>query len=370
MASIQKRPNGKWRARYRDPDGKEHARHFRFKTRSKEAEAAGELTAQEWLDQETAKLVTGTWVAPKTAKTTVDEWCHAWMDGYSSRRPRTVLQARSHIGHITKQFGTRQLSSIRPSEIKAWVAKLKTDGLADSTIYAIHSRFRQILADAVHDGLIPRSPISRRTAPKTGTQRPYVATTAQVWALYDAMPEGLRPVVLLAAFAGLRLREIAALRVEDVDFMRGIITPTIQYPDDPLKTEMSRTPIPIPQSLTLELNKIPTAWASTTLVVSAIGRPATPTMIDKAFRAAREAVEGLPEGFRLHDLRHYYASLLIAAGLDVKVVQARLRHTSAKTTLDVYGHLWPDRDESARAAIEAVFSARADSLRTRAATSQ
>ncbi len=58
------------------------------------------------------------------------------------------------------------------------------------------------------------------------------------------------------------------------------------------------------------------------------------------------------------------ASLLIASGGDVKVVQARLRHASAKTTLDVYGHLWPDSDESTRTAIGAVLVARADFLRT------
>ena len=75
------------------------------------------------------------------------------------------------------------------------------------------------------------------------------------------------------------------------------------------------------------------------------------------------AVAGLPDGFRYHDLRHYLASLLIAEGSDVKTVQARLRHASAKTTLDT-GHLWPDRDEFTRAAIETVYSARADSVRT------
>lgn len=64
-------------------------------------------------------------------------------------------------------------------------------------------------------------------------------------------------------------------------------------------------------------------------------------------------VDGLPAGFRFHDLRHYLASLLIASGADVKVVQARLRHASAKTTLDTYGHLWPDADESTRAAVGA-----------------
>jgi integrase len=70
-------------------------------------------------------------------------------------------------------------------------------------------------------------------------------------------------------------------------------------------------------------------------------------------RDARDGIDGLPGGFRFRDLRHYFASLLIASGLDVKTVQARLRHASAKTTLDIYGHLWPDTDESSRAAVYA-----------------
>ena len=66
--------------------------------------------------------------------------------------------------------------------------------------------------------------------------------------------------------------------------------------------------------------------------------------------------------YRDNDLRHYYASLLISSGLDVKVVQARLRHASAKTTLDTYGHLWPDSDETTRAAISGVMTTRSQSL--------
>ena len=93
---------------------------------------------------------------------------------------------------------------------------------------------------------------------------------------------------------------------------------------------------------------------------------ASPWALERSIRAARGKVDGLPPGFRYHDLRHYFASQLIASGADVKTVQARLRHASAKTTLDTYGHLWPDRDESTRAAVEAVFVARnpADSVRT------
>lgn len=100
------------------------------------------------------------------------------------------------------------------------------------------------------------------------------------------------------------------------------------------------------------------------VVADQYGRPVGPWAIERAIRAHRREVDGLPEGFRFHDLRHYFASMLIASGLDVKVVQARLQHASAKTTLDTYGHLWPDTDDSTRAAIEVVMAARADYLRT------
>jgi integrase len=75
---------------------------------------------------------------------------------------------------------------------------------------------------------------------------------------------------------------------------------------------------------------------------------------------AAEAQES-PEGFSFYDLRHYLASLLIAWGADIKTVQARMRHATARTTLDTYGHLWPDADESTRTTIGAVIAERMDS---------
>lgn len=247
--------------------------------------------------------------------------------------------------------------------MRAWTVLL-SEKYAVSTVYAIYQRFAQIMSDAVHDNIIPRSPCSRRTAPPRPLQRPYVATTEQVWGLYDAFPERLRPAVLLGAFAGLRVSEAAALRVGDVDFMRGVITPEIQYPAEPLKTDLSRTPIPIPSDLSLMLSAAVQASGADTLVTTEDGRPGTPWAIERAMRNVRSQVEGLPEGFRFHDLRHYYASALIRAGLDIKVVQARMRHGNATTTLSVYGHLRPDADDSARAAVAAVMGTRADYLRT------
>ncbi len=353
MASITKRSDGVWRARYRDETGKEHTRHFPRK-----------VDGQRWLAEITTSVVTGAYVDPKTAKTTVRQWCDAWLVGYATRRASTVSQARVHIKLIVKAFGPMTLSAVRPSHVKSWTAQLKAEGRAPSYVYALHRRLSQVMSDAVHDGILARNPCTRRTSPPGGSQRPYVATTEQIWALYDAMPDELRVSILLGAFAGLRLAEAAALRVDDVDFMRGIVSPAIQWPAEPLKTETSRTPVPIPQELALMLSAAVAAGDGTTILRNEWGQPAAPWVIQRAMRSVRTKVPELPTGFRFQDLRHYYASLLIASGLDVKVVQARMRHSSANTTLNTYGHLWPDRDESARAAIGTVIAARAEFLRT------
>jgi integrase len=89
---------------------------------------------------------------------------------------------------------------------------------------------------------------------------------------------------------------------------------------------------------------------------------APPWSIERAMRDVRRKVDGLPEKFCFHDLRHYLASLLIFSGADIKMVQARMRHASACTTLDTYSHLWPDADESTRSAIGAVITDRMDSF--------
>lgn len=345
MASIKQRPDGAWRARYRDDAGREHSKHFKLK---RDGEA--------WLVQQGAAVQNGTHIDPSKAKLTVGEWADQWVEGYARNRASTVRQAKTHLEVIRADLGSRPLRAVRPSEVRTWVVSLQGKGYAPSYVSALHRRLSQLFNDAVHDGVAVKNPCSRKTAPRAGKQRPYVATTEQVWALHDALPDHFKPVVLLGAFAGLRVAEIAALRVQDVDFMRGIITPAIQHPAEPLKTDESKNPIPIPTDLAVMLNANPVRWGSSTIIVGAFGRPVSPYTIEAAWREARATVEGLPEDFRIHDLRHYFASLLIAAGLDIKTVQTRLRHASAKTTLDVYGHMWPDRDESSRAAVAAALN--------------
>jgi len=340
----------RWRARYVDDAGKEHTRHFKRK-----------VDAKSWLDAAMASLLRGDHVDPKAARMTVGEWCEVWLEGYRTRRESTVRQAEVHIKIIRAHFNAVPLSAVKPSDVRSWTAKLKAEGRADSYVYAIYARLSQLFSDAVHDGLVARNPCSRRTSPGMGKQRPYVATTEQIWAIYEAVPPGVRPAILLGAHAGLRLAEAAALRPGDVDFMRGVVSPAIQWPDKPLKSHISRSSIPIPQEMALELAEAVRLGKGKSIVTDEWRNPGGPWTIERGIRAARKSIDDLPDDFRFHDLRHYFASLLIASGLDVKVVQARLRHASAKTTLDTYSHLWPDRDESSREAVAAVYLTRRQS---------
>ncbi|GAA3703443.1 site-specific integrase [Terrabacter ginsenosidimutans] len=303
MGSVKRQENGTYRARYRDTDGKEHLRRFK---RSAEARS--------WLADQEAAVRRGDHIDARTARLTVGEWLDRWLEGYGSRRASTVRQANVHARIIRQEFGDRRLGDIRPSEVKAWVARLG-EKYADSTRYAIYRRFSQVMSDAVHDGLIPRSPCSRKTSPRQGSQRPEVATVEQVWELHDAMPDHLRPAVLLGAFAGLRVSEVCGLRVTDVDLMRGIVSPAQQWGGEPLKSDAARTPVPIPSDLSLMLAAQATGE---TFVLDELGKPLGPWAVERAVRYRRGTVQGLPQGFRFHDLRHTYASLLISQGLDVK----------------------------------------------------
>jgi hypothetical protein len=177
-----------------------------------------------------------------------------WLEGYGVHRKAAVHSAKTHIAKIKQAFGPKSLNEVRPSAVKAWLADLGKQELADSYRHALHSRLSQILGDAVYDGVLVRHPCSHRNAPPMGKPKCYMATTDQVRCLYEALPRWGKTAVLLGAFAGIRAGQAfsGAFRA-DMDFYgfssSACSNPIRQWPDKPLKTETIAMPCRFRRSL-------------------------------------------------------------------------------------------------------------------------
>lgn len=353
--TIEKQPSARhgiglrWRARYVDSSGREHTKAFKKKPH-----------AQTWLDKQTSAVVTGTHLAPRDANTTVKEWCEIWLDTYKRKgfAKNTIECANATVKTMIAEWGDMKLSDVEPEHIIEWRDRLTAEGRKASSLSRTHGRMKQVFEYAVFKKRLASNPCSRETAPRGGKKKMYCITTEQVWALHDAMPERMQVAILLGAFAGLRIGEVCGLRVSDVDFVRGVVHPKQQWRGAKLKNSASDAPIPIPRDLTLLLSASVKKFPSEMMVTSAGTGQCCPDSLQFAVAKVRDDIEGLPERFSFHDLRHFFASMLIGSGADLMKVQARMRHDKASTTLNVYGHLWPDDDETTNNAVSAAIAAR------------
>lgn len=329
-----------WRAMYRY-EGKEVSRHF-----------ARQVDAHKWLDEVTADIVKDEYVAPDDARMTVNAWCDRWLVTQRGNRESTQRQAKSDLERIRAQFGDLALKDVRPSMVKAWLGEmLQGEQLAASTVSKYRRRLSQLMNAAVEDRLLARNPVTRATIIDADEDEDaFWYSEEQVWKLY-ADYKGLGAAVLLGAFAGLRIGEVCGLRTTDVDWQRGVITPSVQWPAEPLKTKESRRPVPVPRELIDLLNRHVKPGAQWVLT-DETGAQVPPWRLQRVHRDVRP-----DDRARFHDLRHFYASMLFAQGANVIEVQHRMRHKKASITLDTYAHLMQDNADTTRAMVGKLIAA-------------
>jgi integrase len=205
------------------------------------------------------------------------------------------------------------------------------------------------LAYAVKDGRLAVNPATGVSLPRVHQTERRFLTHQQVHELAEECGEPYRLVVLFLAYTGLRWGEMAALRVRRVDFLRRRVL--VAESVTPVRGVMTfgptkgheRREVPLPRFLVDDLARHVEGRQSDDLVF--IGTRGA-VMRTGTFRrgALIEAAKSIDiSGFHPHELRHTAASLAIASGADVKVVQQMLGHKSAVMTLDQYGHLFGDR---------------------------
>ena len=374
MSSIKKQRNGKYRARYRDAANTEHAKHFSTKAEG-----------QRWLDEITAAIVTGQYVDPRAGRITFSAYFARW----SERQvwaPGTTKAMALAAGSVP--FAQVAISAVTRSDIECWVKAMKTvnrgktkpAGLAPGTIKTRLNNVRAVFRAAVRDRVIPSDPTEGVTLPRPRRASAAMAlpSTEQVGLLLMKANQSFEPFVALCAFAGLRLGEAAGLRVGDVDFLRYTVSVSRQVQRENGGRIDIRAPkygsertvfVPkrliemISAHLALTGRSDPEDW----LFEGEQGQPPHQNTVGDQWRKTRAAAK-CPT-LRLHDLRHFFASGLIADGCDVVTVQRALGHAKPTTTLNTYGHLWPTAEDRTRQAASALMSAAlaapsADSLRT------
>jgi integrase len=347
MGHIQKRGDRKYQARWLDPDGRERAQTF-----TRKAEAERHLASVEG-----AKLA-GTYV-DRSNTITVSEYAKQWAATRPHREStaaRTATLIKTHIGAVP--LGSRRLVAVRPSEVQAWATE-RSRRLSPSTLRLVVGTLRSIFNAAVRDRQVAHNPVSGLSLPRSERERIVPLTIAHVSALADAAPERCRAMVITQAGLGLRVGELLALRIRDVDFLHRTVRIERQLSRDGKallapKTPRSRRTLPLPNVVAEALAVQVGQFASPDGYLFTTSRGNPYPQLDYVRRVFRPAVAraGLPVGTTTHDLRHHYASVLLGAGESVVAVAERLGHENATLVLTTYGHLLPDSEDRTRRAID------------------
>jgi integrase len=343
VASIQKRArNGRvtYRARYRDPAGREHARVF-----------ARKIDAQRFLTEvENAKLK-GAWTDPALGRVLFRDWFAEWQRTTARLRPNTEARdERLFRLHVLPRFGAMPLGKLGPRDVRAWVAGLAGTKLAPSTVQRCYQLLSKVMAAAVDAGMLPQSPCRRVPLPKVERQEMRFLTPAEVAAWPTRPRRATGPWSCWAPTAGCASARWPACEV--ITEPRGVLHV------GPPKTEAGRRTVELPRFVVdalAELLAVPGAPEAYVFAGPQGGALRVSLFRSRFWRPAVKAA-GLG-GLRIHDLRHTAVALWIAAGANPKEVAARAGHASVSFTLDRYGHLYPEADLGLRERLDAMFAA-------------
>lgn len=356
-AGSKRNPPGRWRVRWYGPDSKSKAKTF-AKLPQAEAEK----------DAITARLEKGSYRDPKSGKAPVRVVAEEW---FTSKRKigRTTRRDYRDLldNYVIPKWGDWQIAGVQWEDVNAWLTELQTKPgksgrtLGPARIIKAYRVLSMVMKHAVFSKRVSTNPCHDHELPRPDDEDEHVYLTfGQLEALAEAAGP-YRLLVLTLGYCGIRWAEASAVKVARLQVPQRRIRITHNYTDvsgvlalGPVKNHEKRS-VPLPRSFADELGTLASGRLQTDLLFTA---PEGGPLRYANFRsrvfdpAVKEAGLG-GMGVTPHKLRHTAASLAIAAGADVKVVQTMLGHKDAAMTLNVYGHLFPDRLDEVADALDA-----------------
>jgi len=361
----------RWRVRWVDPETG-HTRTELFGRRSDAERHDANMQAD---------ISRGQYVDPRAGKLTVADYAEHWRStllhrGSTAERTERVLRR-----HVVPVIGALPLSQVRHSHIRGWV-KDRAQHLAPSTLTVVFfGTLVPLFNAAVIDRRIGVSPCGGIRLPDVPSARYYIARPDEVHALARALPERYRAIVYLAAGCGWRGGEIFGLERDGLDLDAKEVhvrhqltvisgrTPYLAPPKTKTSHRTNELPAVVADALRMHLgtfrvrpediedetdSRHPVVRQAHLLFTRGDGRPIHRAEWSHIGRPAVKAA-GLPPGYGLRDLRHYFATVLIYGGANVKSVQLAMGHTTPTITLNTYVGYWPDAIDQTRTLVDSAL---------------
>jgi integrase len=331
--------------------------------------------AKSWRDESYGKLRRREMRAPSAI--TFGEAAELWLRGvragsirtrsgdeYKPSTIRSYEQAlrgsRDGEGGLLHELGAIRLSDLIVDDVQAYADRLLAAGAQPSTIHNQIMPVRVICRWRRREVAV--NPTVGLSLPAVRSARVRIASPAEAELLLAALSERDRPLWATALYAGLRRGELMGLRWCDVDLARGVLDVAQAW--DPKehrivapKSAAGRRRVPIAAALRVYLapHRLAAAINEQSLVFGGGVLPfSASSLYERSLRAWERA------GLRpicLHDCRHTFASLMIAAGVNAKALSTFMGHATISITLDRYGHLMPGAEDEAAALMDAYLQA-------------
>lgn len=283
------------------------------------------------------------------------EWLNVWLDNYvkPSAKERTFIRYEQLVRtHVAAKIGDKDVDALTPIVLQSFVAELlcsgneKTGGgLSANTVNVIISVIRNSLRTARLIGITGEYTANGIKRPKRNERVIDCFTLAEQKKIESAVTTGKKQKmfgVVLCLYTGLRVGELIALRWQDVDLEKGLITVSRSCHDaiggivfDDPKTATSRREIPIPRQLIKNLKNIKKSGDSD-FVVSANGNVVSVRSYQRSFELMLKKLNIRHRGF--HSLRHTFATRALECGMDVRTLSEILGHRNPTVTLNRYAH--------------------------------
>lgn len=305
--------------------------------------------------------------AVKNTNITFGEWIDEWLSLYLPN-----IEETTRVGYKTKircyikpVIGDIRIKSLRAEHIQRLVNNMINEGLSPKSVRDTYNNINAAMKKAIVLRMAAYNPCEGVVLPKLKKYKAKVYDVDMIHTLLEtAKDTDMYLPVLLCVSVGLRRGELIALRWDDIDFDKSMLSVRSNmvngekgYVIKSPKSEAGLRDIQIGGELVSELQRarleyfkdkmaLGGRFKDNNLVVrQKDGSPITPDAMTRKWRRFVQRY-GLPD-IRLHDLRHSNATALIQAGVNPRVVQQRLGHSDVNITLNTYTHVLPEMDMEA-----------------------